>query len=102
GVQTCALPICLTKQEEAFQANREQRQHDLHAYRISLAEQEERIKNEREKHAVLQKQLHELNDQYHALEKEFADLIEMRKNGETEANMVYSYKKNRSFVICMV
>lgn len=77
----------LTKQEEAFQANREQRQHDLHAYRISLAEQEERIKNEREKHAVLQKQLHELNDQYHALEKEFADLIEMRKNGETEANI---------------
>src|SRR5699024_10899116 len=35
----------------------------------------------------LQKQLHELNDQYHALEKEFADLIEMRKNGETEANI---------------
>ncbi|MBP1968131.1 chromosome segregation protein [Virgibacillus natechei] len=77
----------LTNQEAAFKETKEQLQSDLHDNRVTLAEQEEREKNQREKTNAVQKQLVEQEEKYEAYSSDLHALIQTNEMEETEAEI---------------
>ncbi|WP_188454420.1 chromosome segregation protein SMC [Virgibacillus oceani] len=74
----------LSKQDTQFKENQEQLQHDFHQYQVTLAEQEERVKNQREKTNGLQSQLDEQNEHYNQVTQRLAELMDLNQNEVTE------------------
>ncbi|WP_087972937.1 chromosome segregation protein SMC [Oceanobacillus rekensis] len=88
----------LTKQDTKFKENKEAMQSELHQFQITLAEQDERVKNQREKTNSVQQQLSSLLGKQSKLEKELNNFLELETSGETEADMdqmIQSAKKEK-------
>ncbi|MEC5422723.1 chromosome segregation protein SMC [Virgibacillus sp. C22-A2] len=89
----------LTNKEAAVKENQEQLQTDLHHYQVALAEQEERVKNQREKTNVIQVQLTELQEQYDEYKLDLDELLAFNKSEETEEgidHIIHSNKNEKS------
>lgn len=80
----------LTNQEATFKENQEQLQNDLHRNQVTLAEQEERVKNQSEKTNTLQKQLTELETKYKNYTSDLNQLIEVNEMEETEEEIEHT------------
>ncbi|WP_337018716.1 chromosome segregation protein SMC [Oceanobacillus massiliensis] len=88
----------LTNQEEKFKENKEMLQRDLHKYQITFAEQEERVKSQREKTTTAESQLASLQAQYDKYCKELNNLAELEDSEETETEidqMIQSAKADK-------
>mgnify|MGYP001942758193 FL=1 len=73
----------LTKEEKEFTNNREQMQEQLHQYEVSLAEQDERVKHQREKINLLNKQIQAHQDQYEQYVQELNEITQLSKSEES-------------------
>ena len=74
----------LTNEEAAFKENKKMLQDNLHQLQIQLAEQEERVKYQREKTNSTGEQLDKLKEQHHNYAKELSNLLEIEQSKETE------------------
>lgn len=74
----------LTEQDAAFRENQEQMLTRYHAYQVSLAEQEERLKSQREKTTSCNKQLQELTEQNDLYTTKLAELTDLNESDMTE------------------
>lgn len=85
----------LTEQETDFRENRKQQEEEYHQTRVSLAEQEVRVKSQREKTNALQKQLDELKEQHHTYESDLNKLVSLKdmKESEPEIDHIIETKK---------
>ncbi|MBY7143663.1 chromosome segregation protein SMC [Virgibacillus sp. NKC19-3] len=80
----------LTNQEATWKENQEQLQNDLHRRQVTLAEQEERVKNQSEKTNTLQKQLTELETKHKNYTSDLNQLIEVSEMEETEEEIEHT------------
>ena len=78
----------LSEQEKLFKENQAHLQQKVHNYEISLAEQDERIKNQREKTERLNRQLSELKEQHQQYESELHELIHAQYTEQTEDELI--------------
>ncbi|WP_156289036.1 chromosome segregation protein SMC [Oceanobacillus salinisoli] len=85
----------LTVQEAQFKDNQETMQNELHQYQVSLAEQEERVKSQKDKVTVVNDQLTELQQQYDSYTKDLDTLLEMNHIEETEEEIEQMLLSNR-------
>ncbi|CDQ40145.1 chromosome segregation protein SMC [Virgibacillus salexigens] len=74
----------LTKQQTEVKENKEKLQEEMHRNQILLAEQDERVKSQRNKTSTVQKQLTELQNQYDAFQEEIQQLLGFQESNETE------------------
>ncbi|WP_010530631.1 chromosome segregation protein SMC [Lentibacillus jeotgali] len=77
----------LSRQEASFQENQEQLREDYQKRQVALAEQEERLKNQREKTNSLQTQLSDYEEQYEIIVNDLNELLDMQNSEETEEEM---------------
>ncbi|WP_249869814.1 chromosome segregation protein SMC [Oceanobacillus saliphilus] len=77
----------LSNQDAKYKENKEIMQSDLHKLQITLAEQEERVKNQREKTKSQDQELSSLQEQYNKYDKEISNLLEFENSDETEADI---------------
>ena len=77
----------LSNQEETFIENRKQHEKTLHDNQVMLAEQEERLKSQRERTNTVQKQLQEMQEQYDQYANELKELLELENSEETEEDL---------------
>ncbi|WP_449353959.1 chromosome segregation protein SMC [Virgibacillus natechei] len=80
----------LTNQEATFKEKQEQLQSDLHRNQVTLAEQEERVKNQSEKTNTLQRQLTELEMKHKSYTSDLNQLIEVNEMAETEEEIEHT------------
>jgi len=85
----------LTNQESEFKENKEMMQNELHHFQITLAEQEERVKSQRDKTNTVQNQLNNLKDEYDKYHSELQNLMELESSGETEADIDQSIQASK-------
>ncbi|GAB4072454.1 chromosome segregation protein SMC [Barrientosiimonas marina] len=74
----------LSEEESAYQENLEQLKDDYQKAQVTLAEQEERLKNQRNKTNDVQSQLNDAREQYERYKKDLDDLQTAEKSKETE------------------
>src|SRR5699024_7769167 len=74
----------LSEQEAAFQENQDQLKDDYQKAQVALAEQEERLKNQREKTNTLKTQLNDYQEQYEIYANDLNELLDMQNSAETE------------------
>ncbi|MFD1850411.1 chromosome segregation protein SMC [Oceanobacillus bengalensis] len=85
----------LTEQEVAFKGNHEKLQNDYHQYRVSFAEQEERVKNQREKVNATKEQLTLLKQQNDKYSNDLAKLLAIEDGDETEEEIILMIEKSK-------
>lgn len=77
----------LTEQEINYTSEKESMQHTLHERKVQLAEQEERLRNQREKTTTLKKQLEDTQQQHNRQKKELTELFSMEQSEDVAADI---------------
>ncbi|HLS61539.1 MAG TPA: chromosome segregation protein SMC [Virgibacillus sp.] len=85
----------LTKQEKDYTSYREQLQTDLHQYQVSFAEQDERVKNQREKTNRIQTELDEWMAQAETYRADLAELLSLQEVEENESDLAVQIEEKR-------
>ncbi|GAA0445375.1 chromosome segregation protein SMC [Lentibacillus halophilus] len=83
----------LSEQEKTFQDNQEQLKEDYQKEQVTLAEQEERLKNQKEKTDNIHTQLREYQDQYQTYANDLNELLKMQEAEETEETVEANIRK---------
>lgn len=86
----------LTQEKKELNNQRDQMTNDLHELQVSLAEQEERIRNQREKTTTIRHRIKELKDQYDHYTIEYDELIDLKKSEETEQDINKAIEEKRT------
>ncbi|MGY0691526.1 chromosome segregation protein SMC [Virgibacillus sp. FSP13] len=77
----------LTVKDLRFKESQEQMQDDFHQYQVMLAEQEERLKSQREKTNTLTSQLNDLIEQNSSYTKKLEEINDLEQNEVTEEEL---------------
>lgn len=85
----------LTEQKNAFHENKEQLDEEFHRLQVIFAEQDERVKYQREKTDSLQRQVDELNEQHETYTNELQELIRMKESEIDEQEIAQNIVENQ-------
>ncbi|RDW17864.1 chromosome segregation protein SMC [Oceanobacillus chungangensis] len=85
----------LSEQESKFKDNQEKLQNEYYQQQVILAEQDERVKNQREKARMAQNQLEDLQEQYDTMAVELTNLAEMEQSTETAEEIDQTIETSR-------
>ncbi|RDW19458.1 chromosome segregation protein SMC [Oceanobacillus arenosus] len=85
----------LSNQEAKFKDNQEKLQNEYYQHQVVLAEQDERVKNQREKARITQSQLEVLQEQYDTMAIELTNLVEMEQSTETAEEVDQTIESSR-------